>query len=184
MKKYVYQKKFYNVRIAFAGYFAIPFLIFSIYRYIMEKDILWAFAILACVYIIFNTFFSMSYPEEIDVDDHRITFRSFGKTHTYDFKQIEDFRCKESPASKRIYLRINKNTAGLLKGRYWVECAYFNDGIQLFNWLLQKEDEIHPGTVKAYAHKSNEFSPEEKKAIEQRQQERKEKSVFNRKKKK
>ncbi|MBQ4252713.1 MAG: hypothetical protein II704_06675, partial [Erysipelotrichaceae bacterium] len=71
MKKYVYQKKFYNVRIAFAGYFAIPFLIFSIYRYIMEKDILWAFAILACVYIIFNTFFSMSYPEEIDVDDHR-----------------------------------------------------------------------------------------------------------------
>ncbi|MBQ6654432.1 MAG: hypothetical protein IJM79_02795 [Erysipelotrichaceae bacterium] len=184
MKKYVYQKKFYNVRVAYAGYFAALFLIWSIYRYIVEKDVLWAFAILACVYVVFNTFISHSYPEEVDIDDHRITFRSFGTVHSYDFKQIEDFRIKENPASKRIYLRINRNISQLVKGRYWIECSYFNDGLELFNYLLAKEDEIHPDTVKAYAHKSNEFSPEEKKKIEERQQERKDKSVFNRKKKK
>lgn len=183
MKKYVYQKKFYDVRIRFAGYFAAVFLFYSIYRYITGREVLWGLAIMACVYVVFNTFISMSYPEEIDIDDHRITFRSFGKVHSYDFKQIKDFRCKENATSKRVYLRINKDTAGLLKGRYWIECTYFENGNELFTWLLQKEDEIHPETVKAYAHKSNEFSPEEKKAIEQRQQERKEKSVFNRKKK-
>ena len=184
MKKYVYQKKFYNVRVAFTGYFAIFFLIFSIYRYIKEPDILWSLAAVGCIYIIFNTFFSMSYPEEIDIDDHRISFKSFGKVHTYDFKQIKDFRVKESAASHRVYLRINKDGNNLLKGRYWIECAYFSDAQELFEYFLKKEDEIHPDTVKAYAHKSNEFSPEQKKEIEERKKENAEKSIFRKKNKK
>lgn len=185
MKKYIYGKKFYNFRVLFVGYFCIAILAWSIYRLIVsEQRTLWAFCALISAYQIFNTFISLSNPEEVDIDDHRITFKGLGKQHSYDFRQIVDFRVKEFPSTHKIYLRINKNDNSMLKGRYWIDCSYFNDGLELFQFLMDKEDEIHPDTVKAYAHRSNKFSPEEKEEIERRRQERREKSIFYRKKKK
>ena len=85
--------------------------------------------------------------------------------------------------SKKIYLRINKDDNSLLKGRYWIDCLYFNDSDELFMYFVNKEDEIHPDTIKAYAHRSNKLSPEKREELEKYKQDRKEKSVFNKEKK-
>ena len=155
MKQYIYKKKYYNFKVVYIGYFVAVIGLFSIYQFVVSHAALYGFILLICAYQFFNTFISISNPEEVDVDDRSITFKGFGKTHSYQFKDIEDFRVKEFAIAKKIYLRINKDSSSLLKGRYWIDCIYFNDGDELFTYLLKKEDEIHPDTIKAYSHRSN-----------------------------
>jgi hypothetical protein len=42
-------------------------------------------------------------------------------------------------------------------------------------YFVNKEDEIHPDTIKAYAHRSNKFTPQQKEDIENRKQKKKHK---------
>ncbi|MGI6608607.1 MAG: hypothetical protein ACOX1F_06530 [Erysipelotrichaceae bacterium] len=162
MKKYIYKKDHFFVRVTLVGIICIIMGAYNSYLFIKEKNILNLFIVVVCVYQIFNTFFSLSNPQEVYIDDHRITFKAYGQVHSYDFKQIYDFRVKEFPQAKKVYLRINKNQNNLLKGRYWVFCLYFNDSDELFRWFLDKEYQMHPDTIKAHARRSNEMSPEEK----------------------
>ncbi|MGI6509641.1 MAG: hypothetical protein ACOX1L_03520 [Erysipelotrichaceae bacterium] len=162
MKKYVYKKDHFFVRVTLVGIICILMGIYNIYLLIINRNYLNLFIVIICAYQILNTFFSLSNPEEVYIDDHRLTFKAYGKVHTYDFKQIYDFRVKEFPQAKKVYVRINKNQNNLLKGRYWVFCLYFNDADELFQWFLDKEYQMHPDTVKATARRSNELSPEEK----------------------
>ncbi len=162
MKKYVYKKDRFFIRVTLVGIICIIMGIYNIYLIAKGATILNLIIVIVCIYQIFNTFFSLSNPEEVYIDDHRITFKAYGQVHTYDFKQIYDFRVKEFPQAKKVYVRINKNQNNLLKGRYWVFCLYFNDADELFQWFLDKEYQMHPETVKAHARRSNELSPEEK----------------------
>lgn len=162
MKKYVYKKDRFFIRVTLVGIICIIMGIYNIYLIVKGATILNLIIVIVCIYQIFNTFFSLSNPEEVYIDDHRITFKAYGQVHTYDFKQIYDFRVKEFPQAKKVYVRINKNQNNLLKGRYWVFCLYFNDADELFQWFLDKEYQMHPETVKAHARRSNELSPEEK----------------------
>ena len=182
MKQYVYKKKFYNFKVVFTGYFCIAIFIFCLYELFVTRNYYWLLGNLVSGYQVFNTFISLSNPEEVDIDDKFIAFKAFGKTHRYNFSEIKDFRVKEMATSKKIYLRINKDDNSLLKGRCWIDCLYFNDSDELFMYFVNKEDEIHPDTIKAYAHRSNKLSPEKREELEKYKQDRKEKSVFNKKK--
>ncbi len=155
MKQYIYKKKYYDFKVAYIGYFVSAIGLYALYRFVTRMSALYGLVLLVCAYQFFNTFISLSNPEEVDVSDDSITFKGFGKSHTYRFSEIEDFRVKEFVTAKKIYLRINKDSSSLLRGRYWIDCMYFSDGDELFRYLLKKEDEIHPDTIKAYAHKSN-----------------------------
>ena len=124
MKKYVYKKDRFFVRVTLVGIICIVMGIYNIYLFIKGENILSLVIILVCAYQVMNTFFSLSNPEEVHIDKHRITFKAYRKVHTYDFKQIYDFRVKEFPQTKKVYVRINKNQNNILKGRYWVFCLY------------------------------------------------------------
>lgn len=162
MKKYIYKKDRFFMKVTLVGVLCILLAAYNIYLIIKGGNILNLFIVVICGYQIFNTFFSLSNPEEVYIDDHRITFKAYGKVHTYDFKQIYDFRVKEFPQAKKVYVRINKNQNSLFKGRYWIFCFYFNDSDELFQRFIDKEYQMHPDTVKAHARRSNELSPEEK----------------------
>lgn len=163
MKRYIYQKKYYDFKVVYIGYFVIAIGLFSLYQLITTGNALYAFILIVCAYQIINTFVSLSNPEEVEIGRDHIAFKGFGKTHLYRFDEIEDFRVKEFVMAKKIYLRINKDSGHLLKGRYWIDCLYFSDGEELFRYLIKKEDEIHPDTIKAYAHKSNQIPSDKKK---------------------
>ena len=178
MKQYRYAKKFYNFRVVFIGYFVIFIFFFALYSLLTDSNPVWAIVMLICLYQFFNTFISISNPEEVDIDDQYIAFKGFGKEHKYYFSEIHDFRVKEMVTSEKIYLRINKDDPSFFKGRYWIDCHYFNDSKQLFHYFVEKEDQLHPDTIKAYAHRSNRFTPEKKEEIEEYQKNRKEKSII------
>ena len=81
----------------------------------------------------------------------RIMLQKTDENHALTVNEIKDLRIKEFRGSKKIYLRVNKDDFSLLKGRYWVDCLYFEKGDELFEALLKLEDKIRPHTMKAYA---------------------------------
>ena len=161
MKQYIYRKKYYDFKVVYIGYFVIAIALYAIYNLMSGFSALWIFVLLICVYQIINTFFALANPEEVDISDKFIEFKGMGKNHRYYWNEIRDFRVKEFVTAKKIYLRINKDDFSLLRGRYWIDCLYFNDSDELFMYFVKKEDEMHPDTIKAYAHRSN-MTPEQK----------------------
>lgn len=161
MKQYIYRKKYYDFKVVYIGYFVIAIALYAIYNLLSSVSALWIFVLLICAYQIINTFFSLANPQEIDISDRYIEFKGMGKSHLYNWNEVKDFRVKEFVSAKKIYLRINKDDFSLLKGRYWIDCMYFNDSDELFMYFVRKEDELHPDTIKAYAHRSS-MTPEQK----------------------
>ena len=151
MKQYKYKEKFYKLRVVYTGYFVAFIFLFSLYSYYGSRNALWLMVALVCAYQFYNTFVSLSNPEEVELSDKVLYFKGFGKIHKYFINEIKDLRIKEFRGSKKIYLRVNKDDFSLLKGRYWVDCLYFEKGDELFEALLKLEDKIRPHTMKAYA---------------------------------
>ncbi|MCF0110988.1 MAG: hypothetical protein HUJ58_03740 [Erysipelotrichaceae bacterium] len=149
-KTYIYDPKRYAVRITGIGYFSIFLLFYSIYA-IITGSIAYLFITVCSLYIIYETFVTVANPNEVIISDQEIVFKNKYQTDTYRWKDIKDFRCKEFMSRRQIYLRINKQKFDFLKGRYWISCYYFNDTDELFRFFINKESEIHPDTVKAYA---------------------------------
>lgn len=182
-KTYEYKTKWFNYKIRNIGIFAIFFLIYSIYNYLTTKSNLYIVPIIICIYIIWEDFISLSNPKTVTITDESITFGAFGKFHTYKWNEIKKFQIKEFVSSRKMYIRINE--AGLLKGRYWVNCYFMNDTDELYMWLRDKEYELDPNSLKAQARRSNEADFEErkrkaseKKALKEKQeQEKKEKRL-------
>lgn len=102
-------------------------------------------------YIIFETFITCANPNKITITDDMIVFEDPRHKDKYYWNEIKDFRVKELPNRKQVFIRINKDDLQLLKGRYWVYCYYFNDMDELYNFFLDKEAQIHPDTIKAKA---------------------------------
>ena len=163
MKKYVYKKDRFFVNVTLVGIFCLLLGIYNSYSFIENPNILNLFITIVCIYQIFNTFFSLSNPEEVHISDERISFKAYGQVHSYDFKQIEDFRVREFPQAKKVYVRINKNKNSLFKGRYWLFCYYFNDAEELYQWFLDREYQTHPDTIKASNRRTRQSASEEKK---------------------
>ncbi|MBO4919457.1 MAG: hypothetical protein J5365_04805, partial [Erysipelotrichaceae bacterium] len=131
-----------------------------------------------CLYTYWETYVSLANPQEIVIDDRAITFRGCGKEHTYLWKEIYSFRVKEFVTARKIFLRINK--ADMNKGRYWINCMYFNDTDELYMFLRDKEYEIHPDSVKAIARRTNEEEFKERQAKKAQKEAEKETENLNR----
>ena len=148
-KTYTYDKKRYNVRIIGIGYFAIFLFLYGIYKLFTSANGIYIALIAISFYIIFETFITCANPNVVIISDKRITFKDPRHTDTYNWSDITDFRVKELPDRKQCYIRINKHKFELLRGRYWVYCYYFTDCDELYDFILDKEAEIHPKTIKA-----------------------------------
>jgi len=158
MKRYTFKKKFYLLRVVYTGYFVCAIFLYSLYQFTASRQYLWLMVAFVCAYQFLNTFISLSNPEEVEIGKDFICFGGFNKSHKYFRNQIKDLRIKEFRGSKKIYLRINTDEFSLLKGRYWVDCLYFEEGDELFEALLKLEDEIRPNTMKAYARRQQSSS--------------------------
>lgn len=172
-KTYEYKTKFYNYKVRDIGIFAIFFLFYSIFNVFRYQSYLYCVPIIICIYIIWEDFISLSNPKTVTITDDSITFGAFGKFHTYKWNEIKKFQIKEFISSRKMYIRINN--AGLLRGRYWVNCYFMNDCDELYMWLRDKEYELDPNSLKAQARRSNEADFEERKRKAQEKKELKEK---------
>lgn len=161
-KKYYYNKTRYSIRVLGIGYFAIFLCLYGLYLMfttgISVPNIALVFIDL---YIIYETFITCANPNEVIISDKKIVFKDPRHKDEYYWSEIKDFRVKELPDRKQVYIRINKDNFNFFKGRYWVYCLYFNDCDELYKFFCAKEMEIHPDTIKAYARRGS--KPAEKK---------------------
>lgn len=154
-KTYHYNDKNYLRKVKFTGAYAGVIGLFAAgYFLFFELNFLLVPVIIVCLYTYWETYVSISNPQDVTVTKDSITISGCGQVHTFLWKDIKSFRCKEFYSAKKIFLRINKTS--LTKGRYWIACAQFNDSDELFNFLLDKEYELHPNAMKAVARRTNE----------------------------
>lgn len=99
------------------------------------------FALLAAL-VFLDHYLALSHPEKVITDNQSIEFSCFGRSHKYDFTQIQRINVRKTAFSKSIYVRIN--SAGLLKGRYWLQPEQFNDGEELQKFLETLVELKHP----------------------------------------
>lgn len=155
-KKYIYDKKRYFVRVLGVGYFAIFLFLYGIYSiFTSGLNIGYVGLCLISFYIIYETFITCANPNEVIISDKKIIFKDPRHTDEYYWSNIKDFRVKDLPDRKQVYIRINKDKFSFLKGRYWVYCLYYNDCDELFKFFIDKEMDMHPDTIKAYARRGS-----------------------------
>lgn len=154
-KTYTYRENLYRRKVKFTGAYAgVLFLAAAAYFLFQGVQFLLVPVMIVCFYTYWETYVSLANPQEVVINDKSITFRGCGKEHTYLWKDIYSFRVKEFVTNRKIFLRINE--ASMMRGRYWINCMYFNDTDELYMFLRDKEYEIHPNSVKAIARRSNE----------------------------
>lgn len=176
-KKYKYRDKLYVRKVKFTGAYAGVIGLAALYYFLFKGvNFLLIPVMIVCAYTYWETYVSLSNPEEIIIDDVSITFNGCGMTHKYLWKDIYSFRVKEFVTARKIFLRINKTS--MRKGRYWINCMNFNDCDELYTFLRDKEYEIHPNTMKSIARRSNEedfLKRQEEKKLNNNQSENKKK---------
>lgn len=103
-----------------------------------------------CLYTIYNTFLTGSYPDKIIIADDHISFYSMGKMQQYKYCDIRYFKVRESRYSLAMFVRINKPL--LNKGRFWIHANSFQDGDELYKRIVELEFKIHPKSLKSIAY--------------------------------
>lgn len=150
MRVYQYHSATYGRKITFTGVICAAILAYAAIKLLMGgTPAVWVGVGAIAAYTVWETFISLSNPSKIAISDEGITFYAYGREHSYLWKDIEMFRIKEFPGARKLFIRING--AGFLKGRYWLHCYYFNDSDELYGRMVDKEYQIHPNTVKAWA---------------------------------
>lgn len=162
-KTYKYRDAVYKRKVKVTGAYAGIIALAAIGYFLFSSNhnyLLIAVAVVG-LYTYWETYVSLANPQEVTIDDKSITFAGCGKVHTYQWKDIYSFKVKEFVSARKVFVRIND--AGIKKGRYWINCRYFNDTDQLYMFFRDKEYEIHPNSIKSYARRSNEKKFEERK---------------------
>lgn len=156
MKEYRYKKSIFVRKVTltslFAGFVGIMCSVYAVQGTHLPRflSVLVAFVMF---YQVLNAFVALANPEVIILSDDCISFSAYGRTHHYDFDDVQEFRVKEFPGSGKMYIRINGGN--LLKGRYWLDTFYTTDGDDLFTDILELEDKIHPDSLKAHARRTS-----------------------------
>lgn len=150
MKEYRCNKKMFFWKVTIPALFALFLLVIcaavSLYS---NYRLLLGLVGLVCVYVIWNTVVTSSYPDRIVIRDKSIAFFSYGKCQEYFFDQIKQFRVRDTFYSKDMFIRIND--PAFYKGRFWLNADYFNQGEELHRFILTLEYKIHPSSLKAMA---------------------------------
>lgn len=166
MKKiYYFDRTLFLIRVVYGGCLAAIFCLYGIYNIVLNSPLkyLWTFAIFLCLYTIISNFISLSSPEKIEIDDDRIVFSAFNKSHIFFLKDLKQFNIKELHLAKKMYIRVNK--ASLFKGRYWIDLSAYSEHEKLEKSLLQIEETIHPNSLKVNIRRNNMIYEERKKKL-------------------
>ena len=146
------------------------FLVYSVYSLIFgDNMILWIGAGIVSLYTVWETFISLSNPSKVVIDADSITFCAYGQEHRYLWSEIERFRVKEFTGARKLFVRINE--ASIFRGRYWVNCYYFNDTDLLYKFIVDRECLVHPTSLKARARETGERDRAEMAEKKKRKQE-------------
>ncbi|MCI8566206.1 MAG: hypothetical protein HFI39_07845 [Lachnospiraceae bacterium] len=174
MRVYEYDSAVYSRKVTTTGVFCALILLYSVYSLFFGNNmILWIGAGIISFYTVWETFISLSNPSKVIVDADSITFCAYGREHRYLWSEIERFKVKEFTGARKLFVRINK--AGILRGRYWVNCYYFNDTDLLYKYIVDREYLIHPTSLKARARETGERDREEMAEKRKKKQEEAEK---------
>ena len=154
-KIYEYDTKVYRTKITITAIFCAFILAYSLFSiFTTNVPALWLVAAVVAGYFVWETFVSIANPSKVEVSDQGITFSAYHKSHHYDWNEVKRFKCKPLASGTKMFVRINE--AGIFRGRYWVNCYYFNNGNELFQYLFHKEIEIDPEGLKARAVRGSE----------------------------
>lgn len=150
MRVYKYDSAIYARKITFIGIFCGIALAYAVIQVLMGGNpaIFMGVGAIA-LYTVWETFISFSNPDKVMVSGESITFCAYGKEHRYLWKDVTQFKAKEFTGARKLFIRINQ--PGLFRGRYWLHCYYFNDTDELYNLMVEKECELHPDSIKAWA---------------------------------
>lgn len=161
-KEYLFNKKSFSVRVIYAGILAAIVLLFGLYRIFSGSSMkyLWMLICFLCVYTIITDFISISCPQKIVIDDDKIIFSAFNKSHVYLRNELKCFKIKEEQLAGKMYIRVNEPS--LLKGRYWIDLKSYNDYKDLSKSLLEIEEIVHPDSLKADIRRNNAIYEERK----------------------
>lgn len=122
---------------------------------------IWIVGLVVSFYSAWEIFVSGSNPSKVTIDDYSITFTSYGKDHRYEWNEINKLQVKEFIGARKLFVRIND--PGFLKGRYWVNCYYSNDTDELYKYIVDREYNLHPNTLKSQARANGEKDLAERK---------------------
>ena len=150
-KVYTYEPKEYFRQITFIGIFTCLIILACIYM-ALTADLypgFWGFVALIAFYSSWNTFIARANSSEVILEEDGITFVAYGRKDKYLFTEITHFLAKDFRSSGKIFIRINKPS--LLKGRYWLHTLRFNDGQELYLFILKLEYKANPTGLKARA---------------------------------
>ena len=145
MGAYNYDNKKYRNSITITGVFCLLLAFYSIYMLINGNYAFWI-VILICLYQINNTFFSISNPKTILIENDEIIFSAYGRSHSYIISEISEFKVKEIEHYKKMYIRINDSS--IFKGRYWINCRCFSNGKDLWDYFAYLEYLKEPTQLK------------------------------------
>ncbi len=95
-----------------------------------------------------NVFGARANPSQVILEEDGISFVSYGKSEKFLFDEIDQFRAKDFRGNGKIYVRVR---AGKHHGRYWLHTFHYNDGEELFIYILKLEYKTHPTSLKAMA---------------------------------
>ena len=156
MKTYTYEQPYFSIEVLgtglFCGALVALCVVGAVTNLFMPPALLALFAAVA-FYQVWNTFVAIANPRRVTLGDEAISFAAFGRTDRFELGDVHEFRVREFPSAKKMYVRINGG--GLLRGRYWLQTKVMTDGDELFRRLLDMEYKLHPDTIKARARRVN-----------------------------
>lgn len=156
-RTYVYMEPYFSIEVRAEGAFSVLILAACLYlAWTNAFNMAGLFVVfgVAAFYQAWNTFVARAYVHSVTIGDEGISFELFGRTQSYELRDLEEFRVREYPSSGKMYLRVGDHNA--LRGRFWVSTRAFEDGQELFGRIRDLEYEIHPETLKARARRTNE----------------------------
>lgn len=146
MKKYIYDSKRYLTAVIIPGIFMALIFIYALVNNYKNVGInTYTGIMIISMYGVFNTFISLSNPKTVNISEENIEFESFGKVHKYEKSDISSISIREF-YDRKMYIRINKG--GVMKGRYWIKTALFNDSNELYKEFNDLERYLHPNALK------------------------------------
>lgn len=154
MHTYTYDSSVYARKVTFTGILCAGVLIYSAVSMVLGGITPgWVGVGAVAAYTVWETFISLSNPSQVKMDENGIVFYAYGREHRYNWSEIRRLRIKEFTGARKLFVRINR--AGLLRGRYWLHCYYFNDTDELYNAMVDKECRMHPDSIKAWARRGS-----------------------------
>lgn len=153
-KTYTYREGKFRWDVTGQGLICVALIVWAIWAIVVGYLRPLAYiVIVVAAYGAWKTFISLSYVHSVKLTSDTISFECYGKTRSYQLKDVHNLRLREFPATYKLYVRMDDDN--LLHGRYWVRGAWMSDGDELYFRLVDLEVKLNPDSLKARARQNN-----------------------------